>query len=203
MKKNCFLLLILLGFIPFSCEKDETSCGKSKPSKNNVTKFKIEEFGISTITLDKSLDTNIYTSIDSIYKKVYILKKTYLTQTKPFHFSFSNSLYACSPPILFSTNIFSEIEIKSKSNFIDGNDSVILGENITSKFKIKGTYSNFIEIKDFIKEKNSLNEDSKQYFKAKIKPHENLDLIFDLIITLSDGTKQIFSNQLLKISKSN
>ncbi len=114
--------------------------------------------------------------------------------------SFYKAAYACSPAPLKAVQDFASIQIKSvvEVSYDNDTDLIKVGDDITSRFVMGMYYGQFVSVNDFIKEHSIYNEDL-YLLRLKSKPHQQTDLRFDIIITLSDGKVFELKNEQLVV----
>ena len=109
--------------------------------------------------------------------------------------------YACQPAPIEANQSFSSIQIVStiETSYADSNDLISVGQDITDRFLVTDVfYSNFRPIKSFID--GLIIYDTDQYLiRLGQKPSQSTTLIFDIIITLSDGSIFELEDQLLTV----
>lgn len=199
MKKGIILCLVFLGFIPVSCLQD--SCGgRFKKDEIRVTNFRITRFDIANTDINGNLlDTSNYYPVDSVFKMFFILEKMKVAKHKSTNFSFSTPLYACSPAEPMSVNKIIDIDIISKSSFDEFEIPVEVGDNIKKLFFFKVNNDSYYYIySDYLSSKFGYETD-KLFIRPNFYPSENFELRFDVIISMSDGAKHEFNDQVLKI----
>jgi hypothetical protein len=141
-----------------------------------------------------------YFSKDSVYKKLFVVEKKDVASNLPLNFSFSTPLYACSPPDPRSTSYISKFQIIAKNSFQDNGEIIPIETDITSKFLLSegnGRIPNNIE--EILKFKRLFYYDTAFFLKSNVKTSENQELIFDILITMSDGIRHEFKDEIFRI----
>jgi hypothetical protein len=109
-------------------------------------------------------------------------------------------LYACSPPDPRSTSYISKFQIIAKNSFQDNGEIIPIETDITSKFLLSegnGRIPNNIE--EILKFKRLFYYDTAFFLKSNVKTSENQELIFDILITMSDGIRHEFKDEIFRI----
>lgn len=203
VKRILFLVLIpfFLGLVPIGCIDD---CGGS----GGPSSFEITKWGISTVEIESVSEVDTSTAfhfpVDSIAKKVFIKEQKFISsKAQPSRFSFYNTAFACDPIPPQSIHSIKSIKILSRKNltYLNENDTVEPGENISNRFRIIGGYysDGEMNLEKFISE--NFKPFSGDFFllKAADSPYQPVTLNFDVIITMTDNTVFELKDQIMKV----
>ena len=202
MKKlfTILLLLIAVELIPVSCSI-LCPCG-CEPS-SGVKNFDILSFGVETTSMNHvNLDTSAFHLFDDVVKVLFVKDKMYLSHNSESFGSglFITGAYACSPEPISSIQKITDINIISHvtTALNDENDLINKGDDLSTRFVVAGNWSNdFRPINLFVG--NSIYEEERFRIKLNQKPFKETKLVFDIVITLSDGKKFELKNEILKV----
>ncbi len=202
MKKffTILLLLIAVELIPVSCSI-LCPCG-CEPSRG-VKNFDILSFGVETTSMNHvNLDTSAFHLFDDVVKVLFVKDKIYLSHNSESFGSglFITGAYACSPEPISAIQKITDINIISQvtTTLNDENDLINKGDDLSTRFVVAGNWSNdFRPINLFVG--NSIYEDERFRIKLNQKPFKETKLVFDIVITLSDGKKFELKNEILKV----
>jgi len=178
-------------FCPCGCD--------SGPAKQ----IDIEGWNIQTIA-NNYQQVDLFTDLpfDQVYKSLSIDRwKVVFNEGSAFNSGY-NAAYACSPAPLKASQTFESFRVISASEiaYLDANDVIEIGEDITNRFLITFFFDNtFKPIDDFINQLVIYQEDSYRV-KLKDKPFQSTTLKFDFIITMSDGKVFEFRNEQLTVN---
>jgi hypothetical protein len=207
MKKHLQLVFIfvLMGLIPVSCFDDDC---EDLPDIQNFEILKISAQRVHEKIQTEILDSTFY-PWDSVGIRLEPTEKNYVSTDPSLkqNFSFSSSLYACSPAEPHSIHDLVDIKIISNTEFVRSEfpyDTVKVGENITSLF-VLGTghllssarYRSLSETLYSI----SLGDYASFFLKLQNQPFQNLKLNFNITLTFSNEEEFNFENQKLNLAK--
>lgn len=150
----------------------------------------------------QQVDINTELPYNQVYKLLTIDKRNLVINERPSFSSSYNAVYACSPAPMKATQSFKSIRIISASEaaYLNSNDLIKIGDDITHRFLISFLFDNdFRPIDDFINQLIIYDEDRFR-FRLKEKPFQTTTLKLDFSITMSDGKVFEFKNELLTIN---
>jgi hypothetical protein len=201
MKK--LLVILLLGF---SLEVITVSCNLVCPcgcSSGPQRKIDIISWNMETLSSSwQTLDTTVFNLHDQIVKVLSIDEQS-LVQNDDQHQvgSVMNFAVACSPAPLEAMQMITGIKIISRSNAAlkNENDLISIGQDISDRFVMAHRFeSNFKSLDTFVGGLKIYQEDRYQ-LRVNEKPYTETKLIFDVIISLSDGKVSELKGEVLKI----
>lgn len=201
MKKRLLgiVLIFIVEAMLVSCNLF-CSCGcESGPPKQ----IDIISWNMQTVTDNyQQVDINTELPYNQVYKLLTIDKRNLVINERPSFSSSYNAVYACSPAPMKATQSFKSIRIISASEaaYLNSNDLIKIGDDITHRFLISFLFDNdFRPIDDFINQLIIYDEDRFR-FRLKEKPFQTTTLKLDFSITMSDGKVFEFKNELLTIN---
>ncbi|TAE85086.1 MAG: hypothetical protein EAY81_06865 [Bacteroidetes bacterium] len=196
------LVLVFLGFLPSGCG----DCGCD--GCGDFTRFTVTELNLKQINpFDGNLiqDTLVYLPADSCILAIGVEKATLAfneqpEKTTPSFPVFSNTAFACSPPDPNYQRIGKLIIITDKAIKLTNTDSVRAGTDITAYFLASTNLTYFDSVAKVLPA--TFFADTKGYalfLKPRFTPPKQTTLTFNLLIGLSDGIQQVFSQRELRI----
>lgn len=133
-----FFFLILMGFLPFSCDLfcfDECACGRLPTPRN----FVIDTMVVGLIANNQEVSAAKSYSVEDLIIRILVDQVTFAeanNQTKSF--SFVNTAYACDPIPPGSVHPLKAININSNAAFEWRGRSIKPSEEITDLFQVAG-----------------------------------------------------------------
>lgn len=207
MKKNFstfVLFLLLIGAFPVSCDLicwNPCGCGEYTPAKD----FQIKEFQIINFIQGQVYNPEVYYNKDEFFKVLDIKEYEFLTQSesKNIGAGLIQGVYACDPLGSKSTEILSEILVINKKEWISSESEIFpIGSDISSLFTISN-YPNLAEesILDYLESEKNFYLGDALYFRWNSALEEEIELVFDIEIKMSDGTSFNFQEEKMRLQK--
>jgi len=207
MKKNFVafvLFLLMFGAIPISCDIlcfDSCGCGNNAPPKD----FSIKNFDVKDFLMGQTLNPDFYYPKDDFYKLIEVSDFEFLSQTG---YSIPGAGFiqiakACSPPPNQSKESITGIRVRTKKQFVvSPEENIEIGSDISGYFLISNYPSNLAEtISDYLKVKPKIYLGHGLFLKWNSSLVENLELVFDIEIELSNGKIFVFDDEKMKLLK--
>jgi hypothetical protein len=207
MQKNFvafFLFLVLFGAIPVSCDiicLDSCGCGNNAPPKD----FSIQDFKVTDFLLGQTFNPDFYYPKEDFYKLIEVSDFEFLSQGE--HYipgsGFIQVGMACSPAPNVSKESNTGIMITTKKQFgILPEENIEIGSDISGYFLISNYPSNSAEtISDYLKSEPRIYLGDGLFLKWNSSLVENLELVFDLKIELSNGKIFVFEDEKMMLLK--
>ena len=201
MKK---LLIVLL--LSFSLEVIIVSCNLICPcgcSSGPQKKIDIISWNIETLSSAwQRLDTTVFNPHDQIVKIISIDELS-LVQNDDQHQVGSILAFAeaCSPAPLEALQMITEIKIISRVNakLTSENDVISIGQDISDRFVMAHERESTFQLLDTFIDGLKIYQEDHYQLRVNEKPYTETKLIFDVIISLSDGKVSELKGELLKI----
>lgn len=133
-----FLLLILMGFLPLSCDLfcfDECGCGRLPTPRN----FVIDSMTVGVLANNQEVDPTQSYAVEDLIIRIMVDEVTYAnasTHTKSF--SFFSAAFACDPIPPGSAHHLTAIKITSNTTLDWNGLAIDSGEEITELFRVAG-----------------------------------------------------------------
>lgn len=114
---------------------------------------------------------------------------------------FPPALANCSSGEIVSIEKLSRLKVINRSA-IQITEDIFLeeGEDITDKFVATTNFQQMVSIEDFLKRGYRFQEKVRFHIRFNQKPRSNSDLVFDVVLELSNGNSFVFRSQRLRIS---
>jgi hypothetical protein len=204
MKKAFTFLVVIVvtELIPVSCGLWCNSSMCECDDFSSIKNFEIVALKMETSTQTRTnVDTSLVYSTNDVLKTFFIAEKRDVALLTFPNSGFGKAAYACSPLEPHAVQFIDKIEILSKVDVFWNNDQdpILSGQDITNRFKI-GHYSSshYQPINSFISNLKIYYYDRFGLRLAEI-PYQETRLVFDVFITLSDGKKFDFKDEVLKV----
>ncbi|MCH6198378.1 hypothetical protein MMU07_02220 [Aquiflexum sp. LQ15W] len=207
MKKNFVafvLFLLMFGAIPISCDilcLDSCGCGNNVPPKD----FSIKDFEVKDFLMGQTFNPDFYYPKDDLYKLIEVSDFEFLSQTghSILGAGFIQIAKACSPAPNESKESITGIMITTKKQFgVSPEKNIEIGSDISGYFLISNYPSNLAEtISDYLNIKPKIYLGDGLFLKWNSSLVENLELVFDLKIELSNGKVFVFEDEKMKLLK--
>ncbi|MGY6741381.1 MAG: hypothetical protein ACXIUQ_01495 [Cecembia sp.] len=114
---------------------------------------------------------------------------------------FPSALANCSSGEIVSIETLNGLKVINRTAIQITEDIFLAeGEDITDKFVATTNFQQMVSIEDFLKRGHRFQEKVRFHIRFNQKPRSNSDLVFDVILELSNGNSFTFRSQRLKIS---
>ncbi|MGY6520617.1 MAG: hypothetical protein ACXIUD_02750 [Mongoliitalea sp.] len=181
-----FFLLILMGFLPLSCDLfcfDECACGRLPTPRN----FVIDTMTAGVLANNQVVDPTQPYAVDDLIIRILVDEVTYAnasTHTKSF--SFFSAAFACDPIPPGSAHPLKAIKILSNSALEWKDQAISSGEEITELFRVAG-FGSDTSFESLIRYRFNFLEAMPLDIRLKEQPEKETTFDITLELTLSDN----------------
>jgi hypothetical protein len=196
--------LLLFGIVPTSCDifcRDSCGCGPLTPVKD----YTIKNFGAENMVMNvESFNPESFYDRDQYFKVIKVvdfdLISEYIQNKKTG--SMIPGAFACSPVPSFSVQNVTGLKIINKQETeIAENDLLTINQDISERFLVTD-FPQFEgkPIAELLEEERKLELGESLFIQWKEDfPGEKLELVFDIMISLSDGQEFILEDEVMRI----
>ncbi len=199
MKKVIFIWLLFLQVFVSSCIFFCScgGCGKGEEHRINILSWTVDTINEKYDPVDPAI---AYPYLE-VAKIISIGDRQIVQSSWKEKGSLLAKAHACSPAPAEANQTFTSIQVISviETNYANSTDLIFAGQDITDRFLIShGYYSNFEPIELFINELVIYDGD-RFLLRMSQPPGQPTTLMFDIIITLSDGRVFELEDQVMSV----